>query len=251
MRNVLAALLLFAAVPAAAQDKEKLSATDLSVRTVLAFKVPDAVAQKLLPVGFELNSPAAGPSKGYNLGITMIDYLMVQDPEGKTVPPRTTLAINMPAKKTASGEAVGLVVGGFIVPAGAPGAYSVFAPANIAVDRRSDTADEKSTIAETWVAKADDGSTLAVELQFTRGVPIRGKGEAKPYSAAKTDFYRIYRFDQAVDVARSAPSGIDRVSKFSFKASGPKLAPLFDGSEQLISITSIPFYARSIYLPVM
>ena len=37
---------------------------------------------------------------------------------------------------------------------------------------------------------------------------------------------------------RSMPNGIDRVSKPSIKATGPRLAPLFDGSEQLISITS-------------
>jgi hypothetical protein len=37
----------------------------------------------------------------------------------------------------------------------------------------------------------------------------------------------------------------------SFKAAGPKLTSVFDGSEQLISITSIPFYSRSIYVPVM
>jgi hypothetical protein len=44
---------------------------------VLAFKVPDAVVQKLLPAGFESNSPTAGPTKGFNLGMTFIDYLMV------------------------------------------------------------------------------------------------------------------------------------------------------------------------------
>jgi hypothetical protein len=74
--------------------------------------------------------------------------------------------------------------------------------------------------------------------------------EAKIYSAAKPEFYRIYRFEQAADVARSTATGIDRVTKFSIKATGPKLTPLFDGSEQLISVTSIPHYLRSIYLPV-
>jgi hypothetical protein len=39
------------------------------------------------------------------------------------------------------------------------------------------------------------------------------------------------------------------VSSFSIKATGPKLTPLLDGSEQLISVTSIPHYLRSIYLP--
>ncbi|PWT84857.1 MAG: hypothetical protein C5B56_14905 [Proteobacteria bacterium] len=252
MRTALAVLLMLAASPAIAQDKEKLSAIDVSFRTILAFKVPDAVVQKLLPAGFVSNPPTSGPATGSNLGMTVIDYLMAQDPEGKLLPARTTVAINMPVKKTATGETGGVVIGGFIAPDAAPGAYFVFSPAQTTVDRRTQTGPEgKSSIDETWQVKADDGSALEIELQFVRGVPGRGKGEAKIFSAVKPEFYRIYRFDQATDVVRSAPNGIDRVSKFSFKASGPKLAPIFDGSQQVISITSVPFYSRSIYLPVM
>ncbi len=252
MRNLVIALLMLAASPALAQDKEKLSATDLTVRTALTFKVSDTVVQKLLPAGFEVNSPTAGPSKGSNLNMTLIDYLMVQDPEGKPLPPRTTVAMSIPAKKTASGEAVAVVFGGFIAQAAIPGPYFVFGSAKLAVDRRSHTdADGKSIINETWEVMADDGGALEVQLQFVRGVPARGKAEPKIHSAAKPEFYRIYRFEQAADVVRSTATGIDRVSKFSIKATGPKLAPLFDGSEQLISITSIPFYSRSIYVPAI
>jgi len=252
MRTALAVLLMLAASPAIAQDKEKLSAIDVSFRTVLAFKVPDAVVQKLLPAGFESNAPTAGPAKGSNLGMTLIDYLMVQDPEGKLLTPRTTAAMNMPVKKTASGETGGVAFAGFIAPDAVPGPYFTFGPAKITVDRRSQTDPEgKSIIDETWQVKADDGNALEIELQFVRGVPARGKGEAKIFSAAKPEFYRIYRFDQATDVIRSSATGVDRVSKFTFKASGPKLAPIFDGSQQLISITSVPFYSRSIYLPTM
>lgn len=258
MRNVLTALavlaasFVLAALPAAAQDKEKLFAADLSARTVLAFKVPDAVVQKLLPAEFELNSPTAGPSKGFNLSITLIDYLMVQDPEGKPLPAPITVTMLIPAKKTASGEAVNVVVGGFTAQAAAPGPYFIQGAAKTTVDRRSRTdADGKTIIDESWVMKADDGSALEIELQFARGVPARGKVEAKLYSAAKPEFYRIYRFEQAADVVRSTSAGIDRTSRFSFNSSGPKLAPVFDGSQQLISITSVPFYSRSIYLPVM
>jgi hypothetical protein len=113
MRNVFVALLMLAASPAVAQDKEKLSAIDLTVRTALTFKITDSAVQKLLPPGFELNSPTAGPSKGSNLNVTLIDYLMVQDPEGKPLPPRSTIAMGVPAKKTATGEAVTVVFGGF------------------------------------------------------------------------------------------------------------------------------------------
>jgi hypothetical protein len=50
--------------------------------------------------------------------------------------------------------------------------------------------------------------------------------------AMKPDFRRTYQIEQGLDVVRSVPAGIDRVSMFSFKAVGPKLAPLFDGLEQ-------------------
>jgi len=66
----------------------------------------------------------------------------------------------------------------------------------------------------------------------------------------KPDFYRIYRIEQAADVVRSAAGGTDRVQKYFFKASGPLLSLLFNGSEQLVSITSTPWYSRQAFLPV-
>ena len=50
-------------------------------------------------------------------------------------------------------------------------------------------------------------------------------------------------------MARSTANGVDRVGKISVKGTGEKLAPLFDGAQQLISVTSIPWYSRQVYLP--
>jgi hypothetical protein len=249
MRGILVALLVLAATPAIAE--EKLSAVDLSARTAMTFKVNDGVLQKLLPAGFEMNPPAAGPTKGANLAITLIDYLMVQDPEGKSLPPRTTVAMNIPSKKTATGEAVGMVIGGFILEAGAPGPYFVFAPSMISVNRQTHNVDGKSIVDETWDIKGNDGNALEVVLQFERGALTRAKTEAKIHSGAKPEFYRIYKFEQVTDVVRSSAMGVDRATKFTVKASGPKLAPLFDGTQQVVSITSVPYYSRSIYVPTM
>jgi hypothetical protein len=248
MRGMLVAILVLVATPAIAE--ETLSAVDLSARTAMTFKVNDGVLQKLLPAGFEMNPPAEGPAKGANLAITLIDYLMVQDPEGKSLPPRTTVAMNIPSKKTATGEAVGMVFGGFILEAGAPGAYFVFAPSKISVNRQTHNVDGKSIIDETWDIKGND-VTLEVVVQFERGALTRAKAEAKIHSGAKPEFYRIYKFEQATDVIRSSAMGVDRATKFTIKASGPKLAPLFDGTQQVMSITSVPYYSRSIYVPTM
>ena len=83
------------------------------------------------------------------------------------------------------------------------------------------------------------------------GVPANSKVEQKVYSAAKPDFFRIYRFEMASEVVRSVPTGVDRVSQVSFKATGGALGALFDGSQQLISVTSIPWYSRQVFLPAL
>jgi hypothetical protein len=252
MRHLFIAALVFAVAPAVAQDREKLSSTELHVHTQLRFKVPDAVVQKLLPAGFELNAPAAGPNKGTNFAIILIDYLMEQDPEGKPLLARTTIPMTIPAKKTATGEPVAVVFNGLVDQAAVPGPYGVYGPAKLTVDRRSQTnADGKSIIDEAWQAKADDGSMLEVQLQFVRGVLARGNVEAKLHSGGKPEFYRHYKVDLVADVARSAATGIDRVNKFSIKATGPRFAPLFNGAEQLISITSVPSYSLAVYVPAM
>jgi hypothetical protein len=251
MRTIFALFFLFAAVPAVAQNAEKLSSNDIEVRTALTFKVSDAAVQKMLPVGWELNSPVAGPSKGFNLGVTLINQSATHDPEGKPLPPRTYIVLNAPARKTGTDIAGTMVFGGFMAQDSAPGAYGVYAPAKVTVERRQRTEpDGKTSIEETWEAQTDDGHAIKVEVQFVRGAAARNKAEARIYSAARPDFFRIYRLEQAADVTFSATSGINRVSKFTIKATGPKLAPLFDGAEQLVSVTSIPHYLRSIYLPL-
>jgi len=52
-------------------------------------------------------------------------------------------------------------------------------------------------------------------------------------------------------VVRSVPAGIDRASFVGVKAAGDKLGMLFDGSQQLISVTAIPWYSRQVYLPAL
>jgi len=110
MHRLLIALLVLVAAPAFAQEKEKLSSNDLETRTVLAFKVSDAAVQKMLPSGWEINPPAAGPSKGANLILNLINQTMTQDPDGKPLPARTYIVLAAPAKKAGTDVAVGMVL---------------------------------------------------------------------------------------------------------------------------------------------
>jgi hypothetical protein len=62
-RNIAGAItpIALAASAADASAAEKLVATDASVRTILAFKAPDAAVQKLLPEGWQVSPPSTGP----------------------------------------------------------------------------------------------------------------------------------------------------------------------------------------------
>jgi hypothetical protein len=90
-----------------------------------------------------------------------------------------------------------------------------------------------------------DRTTIAA-----RPRPTRGKGEPKFYSGRQPEFYRHYKVELVADVAGSTVTGIDRVNKFLIKATGPRFEPLFNGTEQLISITSVPSYSIAVYVPV-
>jgi hypothetical protein len=109
----------------------------------------------------------------------------------------------------------------------------VFLPAKVVVERKLRTdAEGKTSVEETWQLRADDGHSMNIHVNYVRGAVARAKVEAKVYSGAKPEFFRIYRVEQASDVARSTATGVDRVSSVSVKMSGQKLAPLFDGTDQ-------------------
>jgi len=230
--------------------QEKFTGSNVDVRTGITFKAADAAVAKMLPEGWEVNSPAAGPTKGFNLGMTLIDQIVGQDPEGKMVEPVRGAVLNIPSKKKGTDIVATMVFAGLFTPNGTPGAYGVYQPARAIIDRKQRTdADGKISVEETWEFRGDNGNALEIQLQFVRGAMTYAKLEPRIYSAARPDFYRIYRFEQTADVARSTGTGIDRVSKISVKASGPMFSSLINGSEQIVSVTSLPYYARRVFVP--
>lgn len=248
MRAFLVSAFLLLAGPTFAQ--EKFVGANVDLRTIMYFKASDDAVQKMLPEGWEVNSPTAGPSKGFNLVVVLVERLIAQGADGKPVASFRGAALAVPSKKKGTDTIGAMIIGGFFDPPGAPGAYDVFTTAQTTIERKAHTdADGKSTIEETWQIKAAGANSIEVRIQFARGVPVKGKIDSKVFSAAKPTFFRIYRGEQATDVVRSTATAVDRVTKFSFKASGDRLAPLFDGTEQLISVTSVPWYSRQTYLP--
>jgi len=249
MRALLFAFTL-CTVAGAVGAAEKFSSSNVDVRTVIGFKASEAAVQKVLPSGWEVASPTSGPLKGFNVSINLIESITAQDAEGKSVPVFRGAVLAVPAKKAGSQDTGVFVFTGLVGPESVPGAYGVYVPAKAAIERkvRSESA-EKSDVEENWNFRSEDGSAIEVELRYERGALSRSKPEAKVYSAAKPDFFRIYKVEQTAEAVRSVPNNVDRVTHVSVKANGPQLSSLFDGSEQLIGVISIPWYSRQVFLP--
>ena len=225
---------------------EKLISTNLDTRTVLAFRVPNEAVRKLLPAGWELDAAPDGP----NLRIVFANNLLVQDAEGKASENLRVVTLTAQAKKSGTDEKAGIALGGFVsAVAAVPGPYFNYSAASSVFSQRVGVDGAgKSIVEEAWKFNGDEGNALDLRIQFERGLLSRVKSTAKTYSSSKPDFFRIYHLEQVVDVI-NASSGRHRIVQMSLKAKGPLFGSILDGSEQLASVTSIPYYARQIYLP--
>lgn len=248
MRALLGITAFLFSVTAVAQERHV--STDASVRVLFNFKAPDGAVQKFLPPGWQVDVPTSGPSAGADLRITFIDGVWTHNAQGKPQPATgRSITIGVPVKMQGSETRGVMLFGGFTTGA-APGVYSVFAKSSVTSQRMFRTeVDGVATVEETWDAKSDAGDALQFRLHYVRGVATAEKVDVRVYSGAKPEFYRIYRYTQAEDVVRGAGVALERVKSFTFKAVGPKLEPLFDGTEQLISITALPYYSRQVFLP--
>ncbi|MFL5336774.1 MAG: hypothetical protein ACJ8H8_27265 [Geminicoccaceae bacterium] len=238
-------LVMGTSVPAMAETLvEKVNET----RTYLYFRVADQLAQAVLPPGWRPTAVPQGPAKGANLILVLIDRLLATDAERKPLEPATNrmLVIVLPGRDTASDAAGPVVIGGISAEArGAPGAYRTYVAGKIELARSA----RDGSVDEDWQAESPDGDRLTLALSYTQGVPTLLTFDQKTYSGADPSFYRIYRGDWGVDVARSSVTGVDRVTRLELTGRGPLLGKLLDGSQELVNVSAVPWYRRDAFLP--
>jgi hypothetical protein len=68
------------------------------------------------------------------------------------------------------------------------------------------------------------------------------------HAAADVRIERWYREDQVLDVVRSEPLGIDRVSELSLRVRG-ELGDVFDGGGRVVAVVIQRPYLRRVYVP--
>jgi len=224
------------------------------MRTYLYLQVAPDAARSFVPSGWTLAPIAAGAAKDANFVVLFIDRKLALTPNGKPLQAGVNrlLVVIVPSKNVKTGEVANMIVGGYSTdPAGSPGAYKVYGPGAVSVQRAEHGTDKlDNSVEETWIAKGKDGNELDLHIAFVRGVPALSTFDLHNFSAADPAFYRIYRGEQVVDVLRSVNTGVNRVQAVELKASGSgKLAKAINGSEKIIAINALPFYRRLTFLP--
>jgi len=232
---------------------ETLVESNVENRVFIYFRVNQAELQKWIPTPWQIDAIQAGPNKDANIFFAFVHPLLRQGPDGKPVTPTGTsrfVVLAVPAKHPQTGESRLFVIRAYTSDhAGLPGAYKNYVKATVSREQTLKGENlEQGVATELWEMRSDTG-TLHLRFAYQRGTPSRAKGDLKVYSAVEPDFFRIYRVDRGVDVVKSVPAGVDRVQGYEFRTTVSELAKLFDGSEQLVSISVLPWYVRQVFLP--
>jgi hypothetical protein len=225
--------------------EEKFFATSWDMRTVLLFHVSEQTVQKLLPSGWDVI-----PGKdGVNLQLLFAENIYVQNVDSKKDDTVRVISWIIPAKKKDSDEKGAMVVGGVIsLASSAPGPYGVWIAAPTTLERKTSTGiNGRLLVNEEWSFNSPNGDAVDLQIEFARGALARGRVDTKVFSGANPGFFRIYHIEQASELIQA--SGDERLRKLSFKAKGPTVGQIFDGTEKLVGIVSIPWFSRQIYLP--
>jgi len=232
---------------------ETLVQRNVDTRVTLAFHVSQTALMSWIPTPWQINAATEGPSAEANLFVTFIDQLISQDAEGKLIAGGTNriVGLTVPAKNSDTGETAVMVIRLYTSnPEYVPGPYDNSAPARISREASMRGADlDPGSGTELWKMRDNNGGEITFRVEFQRGIPTRGKSDVKPHSAVDPAFYRIYRYEEGIDIVKSVPANVNRVQGFYFSSTVGELAKLFDGNEQLVSVAIRPWYVREVFLP--
>jgi hypothetical protein len=220
-------------------------------RVTVALRVGQEAVQSWLPTPWQSEPVTAGPFKGANLIVLFIDRLFNQDSAGKPAAGGTfrLAALKAPAKHSQTGESASFVLKVY-GPHEGPGPYKNSFKAMVRREAALNVADlEPGTGSELWEVRDSEGGILKFRMDYQRALPVRTKGEDRPHSNIDPNFFRMYRYDQLLDVVKSIPDSIDRVQNYQLRVTMSELSGLFNGTEKLVGITISPWYGRQTFLP--
>lgn len=240
--------------PAGMANAQTLLEQSAEIRMQLDLAVSPQALKALLPDGWEPFVATAGAAKDCNVRLIFVDRVDITGPDGAPVGTEQMVYFASPIKKTGSNEMAGqMVIDGITSnPKAAPGPFNVYQGATVYRVERSTHAAAVGPIEneDTWDFTGADGEHLSLHLTYERGVARKLSAETKFFSAADPNSYQIWKVDQGLDIMRNATVPVkDHVKTFEFKASGGRVAKLFDGSERVVSVDALHWYNRAVSSP--
>ena len=229
---------------------ENLLDLTIATQTVLQFTVSSAGLQSRLPLPWQAVPAASGPSRGSNLAVVFNDALLNQDAEGSPTPDAVSryVGFSIPARHPETGEDVSFNFRTLTAhPKAVPGRYKTSRLGHIIREFYSKGTESDATVTERFRFRDPAGGSIELQLQYRRGLPSHVASQGSVRSAVDANILRIYRIHQLMDVVRSVPQGIDRVLSYQLRVAVPEFGDLFDKSEELVSITVVPWYVRHVF----
>ena len=224
-------------------------------RIMLGFRVKSEAVQARLPTPWQLHPVHNGPLRDTNFIVALVDRVRDDDPEGKPKSRGTDCFINFvaPAKHPQTGQVASIILGGWASnSARVPGFFQVYRAASFRVEQVIKSQDgDVEEVTDVWEVRDAAGlGGMELRLQSRRLVAARtrARGEAYAISAKDPSLSQLHKFEAATDVVKSVPAGINKVQGYTFRLSAPEYGELFDGSEQLISISVTPWYVRQVFV---
>jgi hypothetical protein len=231
-----------------------------AARTVLALQGNPAALQRRLPSGWEL-APYAGDDlrgtslRGANMLVPFHEVYAVRTHDGRPtgLPQLSYIAFISQARNQAMGALAHVHWFTYTEEeAGVPGKYR---DAKLAQITRSQTFSKErrgeTQVRESFSAVAESGE-VHLSLAYVQGGMLIWATADKPnlplYAAQDPSIVRWYQVDEVMDVARSDPLKVDRVSEISLKVQG-ELEDVFDGNERIVAVVIERPYMRQVYIP--
>jgi hypothetical protein len=232
-----------------------------AARTMIVLEANSSALQRRLPTGWGL-APYTGDDlrgtslRGANLLVPFHEVYAVRSHDGRPVglPQLSYVPFVSQAREQATGELAHMHWLTYTEdPAGVPGRYEDAALAQItrsqsfSKERRGET-----RVRETFSAEAEHGEvhlSLAYEQGGDLVIWASPDKPNLPLRAAKDPrIVSWYQEDQVMNVVRSDPLNVNRVSEISLAVKG-ELEDVFDGSQRIVAVVIQRPYMRQVYVP--
>lgn len=232
-----------------------------AARTMIALQANPAALQRRLPNGWQLAPYAGDDLRGMSLrdANVLIPFdevfaVRTHDSVAHGLPQVSYIAFVSQARNETTGE-LGHVHWFTYTedPDAVPGKYrdgvlaEVTRSQTFTKERRGET-----RVQESFSAVADSGE-VHLSLAYDQGGEwliwtTADEPNLPLYAARDPHIVRVYQEDQVLNVVRSVPLNVDRVSEISLDIRG-ELADVFDGSERVIAVVIQRPYMRQVHVP--